>query len=184
MAIYKTYVQQLKYDGLAYTKGSVVDLLEKFKVICQEFPFKKNPKPKDLPTRDWAGEDGLDVYIPDVIPVKNYEIEVSFLYVGTEQTIRADISNFIDFLYGRIKGDENDTVKSGRLSIYNEHTGMGRKDVVVAEVDNEIFYLTDCDTDAIAKFKIKFSVNDPTTVVTPVASTVGGVTTVTNLNFS
>lgn len=184
MAIYKTYIQQIKFDGLTYTKGSVVDLLEAYKIICQEFPFKKNPKPKELPTRDWAGEDGLDVYIPDTLPMKSYEIDVTFLYVGTEQTIRTDISNFIDFLYGRIKGNNNDTVQSGRLSIYNEHTGMGRKDIVVADVDNEIFYLSDEDPDAVAKFKIKFSVYDPTTVVTPVTSTVGGVAVVTNLNFS
>ena len=98
MVAYKTYVQQISFDGLTYTQGSVVDLLSTFNVVCQEFPFKKNPKPKDLPTRDWAGEDGLDVYIPDTLPVKHYDVEVTFLYKGTDVAMRTDINNFIDFL--------------------------------------------------------------------------------------
>ena len=51
MVTYNTYVQQISFDGTTYTKGSVVDLLSKFKIVSQEFPFRKNPKPKDLPTR-------------------------------------------------------------------------------------------------------------------------------------
>jgi hypothetical protein len=184
MAIYKTYIQQLSYNGTDYTKGSVVDLLAAYKIICQDFPFKKNPKPKDLPTRDWAGEDGLDVYVPDKIPMKSYDIDVTFLYVGTEQSIRTDISNFLDFICGRIKADNSDTVKSGRLAIYNEYVGMGRKDVVVSEIDNEIYYVTDCDPDAVAKIKVKFTVYDPTTEVTATETTVGNVTSVSNLSFS
>lgn len=183
MVPYNTYVQQISFDGTTYTQGSVVDLLSAFKIICQEFPFKKNPKPKDLPTRDWAGEDGLDVYIPEQLPIKHYDMEVTFLYVGTEQTIRTDLNNFIDFLYGRVKGNNADTVQSGFLAIYNEHTGMGRKNIVVNEVENEIFYLTDSDTDAIAKFKIKFTVYDPTTEVTPTYGTYDGVRRATQLNF-
>ena len=166
MAIYKTYIQQLGFDGMTYTKGSVVDLLSKFRIMCQEFPFKKNPKPKDLPSRDWAGEDGLDVYIPaGPLPMKAYDIEVTFLYVGTEQTIPTDITNFLDFLCGRVKGANADTVQSGRLAIYDEHVGFGRKDVVVSEIDNELFYCSEYDKDTVAKFKVKFAVNDPVTDV-------------------
>ena len=183
MAIYKTYIQQLSYDGTDYTKGSIVDLLTAYKIICQDFPFKKNPKPKDLPTRDWAGEDGLDVYIPDQIPMKSYDIEVTFLYVGTVANIRTDISNFLDFICGRIKGNNSDTVKSGRLAIYNEYVGMGRKDVVVSDIDNEIYHATDCDPDAVAKFKVKFMVYDPTTEVTATYGTYSGVERLTALNF-
>lgn len=178
MVSYNTYVQQISFDGLEYTKGSVVDLLSEFNIVCQEFPFKKNPKPKDLPTRDWAGEDGLDVYIPKQLPVKHYDIEVNFLYKGTEATMRTDLNNFLDFLYGR-----NDGAVGSRLAIYNEYTGIGRKDIVVAEVENEIYYLTDSDVDAVAKFKIKFTVYDPTTDVTPAYGTYDGQKRCTALNF-
>lgn len=176
MAIYKTYFQQLSFDGLEYSKGVVVDLLATYKIICQEFPFIKNPKPKDLPTRDWAGDDGLDVYVPQSLPVKHYDIEVTFLYVGNENTIRADLTNFINYLYGRNSG-----AVGSRLAIYNEHTGIGRKDVVVSEINNELFYLTDSDPDAVAKFKVKFTVYDPTTIVLPSYNQQTGV--VTDLSF-
>lgn len=184
MAIHDTYVQQISFDGIAYNKGSVVNLSSAFKIVCQEFPFKKNPKPKDLPTRDWAGEDGLDVYMPEKLPVMSYDMEVTFLYKGTEETMRSDLNNFIDFLYGRIKGNSGDTVQSGLLAIYNEHTGMGRKNIVVSEVENELFYLTVSDPDAVAKFKIKFTVYDPTTEVTPVYRKIGGMKVVTQLKFA
>lgn len=166
MANYKTYIKQISFDGLQYQHGIVVDLLEEYNIVCQEFPFKKNPNPKDLPTRDWAGADGLDVYIPDVIPMKSYDLEVTFLYVGTDLNIRGDISDFIDFLYGHTSAT-GDTVQSGRLCIYNETVGMGRKDLVVSEIDNELFYCGESDPDAVAKFKVKFTVYDPTTEVTP-----------------
>lgn len=184
MAVYNTYIQQISFDGSTYSKGSVVDLLKTFNIICLEFPFSKNPKTKDLPTRDWAGEDGLDVYVPEKLPMKHYDIEVFFLYVGTKSNIRTDISNFIDFIYGRAKADVNDTVKSGRLAVYNEYVGMGRKDIVVAELSNELFHCSESDPDAVAKIKVKFTVYDPTTEVTPATGVYDGQTVVTELNFS
>lgn len=178
--IYKAYIQQLWFDGRNYAKGTVVDLLADYKIAVMEFPFKKNPKAKALPSRDWAGTDGLDVYIPmDGLPVASYDIDVTFLYVGTEETIRTDLSNFIDFLYGRRPGSNADSIQSGRLAIYDEHVGMGRKDVVVSEVDNELFYCSEYDKDAVAKFKVKFTVYDPTTDVR--LSKTNGV--VTNLSW-
>lgn len=180
MAIYDTYMQQLSFDGLEYTKGSVVNILDTFGVVCQEFPFKKNPEPKDLPARDWAGEDGLDVYVPTTLPVKSYDIDVNFLYKGTESNIRTDISLFLDFLYGR-----NGGAVGSRLAIYNTYTGIGRKDVVVSSVENEVFFINDGDPDTVAKFKIKFKVYDPVTEVTPTITTnpSTGVATVTDLSF-
>lgn len=164
--IYKAYIQQLRFDGRAYTKGSVVDILADYNVAVMEFPFKKNPKVKSLPSRDWAGTDGLDVYVPDGgLPLNSYDLEVTFIYVGTEETIRGDLSGFIDFICGRKKGANSDSVQSGRLAIYDEHVGMGRKDVTVSEVDNELFYCSDFDRDAVAKFKVKFTVFDPATDV-------------------
>lgn len=168
MAIYRTYVQQLGFNGKTYTKGTVVDLLERFNIACQDFPYKRNPKSKDLPTRDWAGEDGLDVYIPEgALPAKSYDIDVEFIYVGTEETMRDDLSAFIGFITGREKGASGDIVQSGRLAVYDEHVQMGRKDVSVVEIDNELYYRSDHDEDKVARFKVKFNVYDPTTEVTP-----------------
>ena len=166
MAIYKTYVQQLGFDGKTYTKGTVVDLMAKFKIACEEFPYKRNPKSKDLPTRDWMGEDGLDVYIPvGGLPAKSYDIDVTFLYKGDEYSMREDLAAFINFITGNDKGYSGDAVQSGRLAIYDEHVQMGRKDVVVNEIDNELYYRSDYDNDKVARFKVKFTVYDPTTEV-------------------
>ena len=173
MSVANTYIQQIAYDGKNYSKGSVVDLNKKFKIVCQDIPFKKNPKSKDLPTHDWHDKDGADVYVPETLRIKHYDIDVFFLYVGTDETIRTDISNFIDFIYGRIEGNNGDSVKSARLAVYNEYVGMGRKDIVVSEVENEIFYISDNDPDAVAKFKVKFTVYDPTTVLSLVKDETG-----------
>lgn len=179
MAAINTYVQQLSYDGKTYVKGTVVDLLDKFNIVCMEFPFKKWVEPKELPTRDWAGDDGADVYIPKTIPMKHYELEATFLCKGTDETIRKDISNFLEFIYGR-----NSNAVGGRLAIYNEHTGIGRKDVVVSKVDNELFFVSDNDPDAVAKFKVKFWVYDPVTDVYPTYTTKNGVKTASSLEFA
>lgn len=166
MSVFRTYIQPLLFDGRTYTQGNVVDLLNTYKVACQEFPFKKFPKPKDLPSRDWSGDDGLDVYVPSTLPMKEYDMEVTFIYVGTELSIRADLSNFIDFLYGR-NTVASGVVRGARLAVYDEHVGMGRKDVVVSEVENTLFHLVPgFDSDAIAQFKVKFTVYDPVTPVT------------------
>ena len=169
MPIYNTYIQQLSFDGTTYTKGAFLDLYRDYHIVAQDFPFAKNPESKDLAYRDWAGEDGLDVYIPTSLPVKEYPIEVTFLYKGNDSSMRSDITGFIDFLYGRNVG-----AIGSRLAIYNEHVGMGRKDIVVSNVSNELFYLSEFDPDAIAAFKIKFNVYDPTSEVGVMTQMMGG----------
>ena len=179
MAIKRTYIQQLYFDGTTYTKGSVIDLLSRFNIACKDFPFKKNPEAKDLPTRDWAGTDGRDVYIPKVIPMKNYDIDVEFVYKGSESTIHNDVSDFIDFIYGR-----NTDAVGGRLAVFDEYVAMGRKDVHVVAVDNDVYDCDDSDPDAIVSFKIKFSVEDPTTDIQLVTNkSEDGTITVTDLYF-
>lgn len=179
MEIKKAYIQQLSFDGKSYTKGVVVDLLSAFNIACSEFPFKLLPEPKDLPIRDWAGEDGRDVYIPKNIPMKNYDIEVEFLYKGTEDKIHKDVADFINFIYGR-----NDGAIGGRLAIYDDYTKIGRKDVHVISIDNDVYSCDNYDPDAIATFKVKFSVEDPITNVVPQFGKLpSGGNGVVNLNF-
>lgn len=179
MRVYKTYIQQLSFDGIAYKKGEVADLQKRFRIVCSSFPFKRNPEAKDLPSRDWAGEDGRDIYIPEKIPMKNYEIEAVFVYKGTEGTISSDISDFVDFLYGR-----NENAVGGRLAVYDEYVGMGRKDVHVLSVDNDVYECSDADPDAIAEFKVKFAVEDPVTEIIPEYVSLSGVNAVRDLRFN
>lgn len=172
---YKIYIQQLAYDGISYTSGKPIDTLDKFNIVCEECPFILFPESKEPSSRNWVDEDGLDEYIPQYLPLKEYDINIKFLYnrvrngqTVTDNTIRSDIKSFISFLYGRSgSGITGDTVQSARLAIWSEDTGIGRKDIRVKKVHNSLFYHTRYDDEVICEFEITFQVNDPATDVNP-----------------
>lgn len=166
MAIYKKFlILQQTFDGSNYTSvGSIVDTQAKFRIACQEFPFKDLPEIKELPKRDWNDEDGEDVYIPtDGYKFEAYDVDVTFIYVGTEATMKSDIRKFIDFLHGRKDSNGNSRTGGVMLAIYDEYTQIGRRGVLVSKVDNTLYWNVDYDPDAIATFKVKFRVTDPVT---------------------
>lgn len=169
MSTYKRFlIQQQSYDGSQYTNiGNVVDTKVAFRIVCQNFPFKKLPEIKDLPKRDWYDENGDDVYIPtDGYKFKAYNVEATFLYYGTESTIRTDISRFIDFIYGRIDSSGNSRNGGIMLAVYDEHTHIGKRGVFVENIDNTMYWDVSFDPDAVATFKVKFRVTDPVTDIT------------------
>ena len=178
MSLYRTYIQQLSFNGIEYTKGDVIDILNKYNIVCQEFPFVFSPKVKPLDTLDWAGEDGVEVYTPKHLPLEDYDLDAEFICTGSKDDIRQNIVNFINFLHGR---DKN--AVGCRLAVYNEYTGIGRKDVIVSEVKNELFFVSDNDPDSVARFSIKFHVYDPVTEVTPTYIDADGDKKVSQLNF-
>lgn len=171
---YRLLIQQIAYDGADYTYGKTIDTLDKFHVACEECPFVLYPESKELSSRNWIGEDGLDEYIPQVMPVREYDITIKFLYMRTrgssvtDDVVRSEIKAFISYLYGRTgSGETGDTLQNARLAVYSEDTGIGRKDMRIKKVGNEIFYHTRYDDDVVAEFDITFQVNDPVTDVTP-----------------
>ncbi len=167
MAYKKLLIQQQTYNGTTYTNvGNVVDTLASFNCACKEFPFKFLPETKELPKRDWYDEHGEDVYMPtDGLKFKAYDLEVKFLYVGTEQSMTTDLKNFINFICGRNANG------APMLAIYDEYTKMGRRGIYVLTVDNELYFYNDSSIDAIAEFKVKFRVTDPVTDVTLIPPT-------------
>ena len=62
--------------------AKVKDLLTDWGMVCTDFPFDLYPETKDLPKRDWADEDGEDTFIPDVLPLKAYDLEAGICYKG------------------------------------------------------------------------------------------------------
>lgn len=170
--LFRTYIQQTWFDGNAYTKGPVVDILETYQVGCVEFPFETAPGTQKIPEREWPGEDGKDVFIPaSGIPLGDYDIEVEFCYKGTMGRISEDMSGFMDFIRGRNVG-----AVGGRLAVYDEHVGFGRKDVVAVDVDGQMYKADPSDPDAVFDFKVKFHVYDPSSSVTPIRNHDGVVT--------
>lgn len=179
--IYNTYIQQIEPNGASYNYGTMKNLISDFNIACQEFPFKVFPSTKELASNNWFDEDGDDVYIPSEMKFEKYDIEVTFLCKGSEASVRQNLQDFASFITGRTKGDVSDTVQSPRLAIYDEYVGIGRKDVVVKQIDNKVFYYNESSVDAIAQFVVKLTVFDPVTTVTPVTSVVQGRSVVTSL---
>lgn len=163
MAVHKLFIMQTNYNGISYTKGTPIDTLSTYNIVCREFPFKLFPETKDVVTKNWKGSHGADAYIPSVNIIKDYDLEVQFLYLGTHAQMRTQIEQFVKFLHGMVGN------VGARLAIFDEYTQMGRKDIKVVSVDfGEWWDIPDYDTDAIADFKVKFHVYDPVTDVTPV----------------
>ena len=179
MAVHKLFIMQTDFDGISYTKGLPVDTLTAYNVVCRDFPFKLFPDTKDVVTKNWKGSHGADAYIPSVNMIKDYDIDVQFLYVGTHSNMRTQIGKFIKFLNGMVGahivpsyGEEYDeTAVGARLAIYDQYTQIGRKDIRVSSVEFGGWWdMPDFDTDCIADFKVRFHVFDPVTDVTPTYS--------------
>lgn len=171
MAPYSLYIQQTHFDGLTYTKGQVVDVGDEFGVVCKEFSEMIMPEAKPLATRDWPGNDGLEVYVPKVVRSREFELETEFGIAGDpsmdDEEATLDAQNrrkhFIKFLYGRNAG-----AVGARLAIYDEHSGLGYKDVTVKKVSPMESFRQSGGNEAIYIFKVTFTVHDPVTEVTPI----------------
>lgn len=159
---YRFFIQQLVYSGSTdtYTLGTMVDTFEEYGIACKECPFVLFPEAKDVLSEDWPDEQGVDVYLPAQAKLKDYDFEASFITSGEESTVLTNIRSFAQFLYGL-----NDN-GSSRLAILDEHSGIGRKDVRVVNLGNELWWNDDNDDEKIAIFKVKFHVYDPVTDVT------------------
>lgn len=157
----KLLIRQQSFNGTSYVNvGSIVDTQAAFHVVCQEFPFKYLPETKDLAKRDWYDEHGEDVYVPtDGLKFKAYDMEVKFLYVGTQSNMKSELKGFVEFICGRNSGG------APMLAIYDEFTKTGRRGIYVDNVSNDLVTYDDVNTDVIAQFKVKFRVTDPVTNV-------------------
>ena len=159
----KLYIQQQTYNGSTYTDaGSLVDTQASFNVVCKEFPFKVLPETKDPASRDWHDEDGEDTFIPSGgLKVKAYDLDATFLYVGSQSSMADDLSLFIKFIRGRNYGG------SSLLAVYDEYTKTGRKGVYVKEVSDDFLLYDDANPDVVGEFKVKFRVTAPASTWNP-----------------
>lgn len=133
--------------------GTVVDTAS-WNIYTQSIPFQIIPDVKDYATNDWSDEDGEEVYIPVKPVYKAYDLPIQFVFVGDEYTDANDnISGFFDF------------IRYGRLSIYDEYTKIGRRDIYYKSYSPKSFYRRDGEED-IVEFSITFRVCDPITNIT------------------
>ena len=154
MVPYPFYIQQTHFDGQSYTKGSVVDTYSEFGCACKEF----------------ARDDGLEVYVPDVARLKEFDVDAEFIIVGdasmSDEAGTSDAQrrrrSFLQFLYGRNAG-----AVGSRLAIFDAHSNLGYKDVTVKKVSPVESHRQEYGNVALYVFRVTFSVYDPVTEVTP-----------------
>ena len=170
MVPYPFYIQQTHFDGQSYTKGSVVDTYSEFGCACKEFAELSFSEAKQPTTRNWPGDDGLEVYVPDVARLKEFDVDAEFIIVGdasmSDEAGTSDAQrrrrSFLQFLYGRNAG-----AVGSRLAIFDAHSNLGYKDVTVKKVSPVESHRQEYGNVALYVFRVTFSVYDPVTEVTP-----------------
>ena len=168
MSPFRFYIQQLHFDGENYLRGSLFETYADFGAACKEFKDNFMPEAKNLATRDWIGKDGLEVYVPDRLRLKEFNTEAEFIITGNptmaddEATYDAMSrrNSFIRMLYGRNTG-----AVGARLAIYDEHSGLGYKDVVVSKVEPDVSGRQQGGNEAVYVLKVSFTIYDPVTDV-------------------
>lgn len=151
---YKGIYFQKQKDG-SPVKESVGD----FDIWCKDFPFKIFGEAKDLASNDFSDEDGDDEFIPEVIRVKAYDVEVEFCYKGSVNSANTKIETFLNYLTGRDGGGAS-------LKVYDSYTGIGRQNVRFKSVSREAELVRDASSGDIIIFQVTFKVNDPVTSLT------------------
>lgn len=187
MTPYPFYIQQISFDGESYTMGTFIDTYRNYDFACKEFGEMIMPEPKPLVTRDWPGEDGLEVYVPSTLRMKEFDIDAEFILLGDESVVddydededatsEALVlrNSFVQFLYGRRFDGTN-----ARLAIYDKHSELGYKDVVVKKVTPDTSERQYRGNVAIYVLKVTFTVYDPVTSVHPVYNSSGVATGLT-----
>ena len=145
MECYKVYIKQDK------SGASVVETIEDFGLYCVDIPFKPAGDVKDIVSRDWKDENGVDEYIPaGGLKMSAYEIDVKFGYKGDKFGANEAISSLLSYL------------TTGDVSIYDTYTGIGRQKVRLVKLNDNADIVRDDDGDILI-FSVTLKVCDPIT---------------------
>lgn len=155
-------LNNMAYKGIYFQKekeGSLVkESVSDFGIWCKDFPFKIFGEAKELAITDWKDEDGDDEFIPDVIRIKAYDIDVEFCYKGEVNSANVKINDFLNYLTGRDGGGVS-------MKVYDDYTGIGRQKLRFKSTSKDAEIVrNDTDGDIII-FNVTFKVNDPVTNV-------------------
>lgn len=139
----------------------VVDLSDDLDVVCTEIPFEPFGETKGVAARDWADEDGEDVYVPQVLRIKAYDWKIKVACKG-ESSVRAyeKVTALTGYLSGFSDGN------GAEMRIYSLHTGIGRKNVYMKSV-GDFGHYKDAGGNEVVGFTVTFRVTDPRTQIIP-----------------
>lgn len=130
-------------------KSLMKDTEKDFGVVCLSSELT-TVEVKDLPSNDWADEDGTDEYIPATLPVKSAELTLKVGYKGAVEQWEAQLDAFLDYLTG------NDG-SGAELMIYIPYYHMGRVGRL-EKVGKPEPYLSE---DMMITFPITIRINNP-----------------------
>lgn len=148
MATYKPFLIQKLTDN-----APVRDSKE-WNIWIKSVPFKVFPDMKDIPSRDWVDESGIDEFLPNTPFYKAYEIDCQFVYIGAYESANTQIKSFLKYL-----------AEGGFFKFYDTYTKIGRTNIRYVSNDEDIFYRREGNDD-IVQFKVTLKVNDPITDIT------------------
>lgn len=151
----------MKYYPFYAEEESQIAAVDAVKELGEDFGFYEMSSKfyggntvKDLPSRDWKDEDGSDVFVPNVLRYKSYDMEVKFGYKGDFKSANDKLKALKTFL------------GKGYLRIYDSYNMIGRQHVRLLEISNDATLVRN-DTDGdILVITIKFRVDDPVTDIT------------------
>lgn len=135
--------------------ASVKDSLTDFDIVCTSVPFE-GTEVKELPSNNWLDEDGDDTYIPDVLPISGYDMEIGMCYKGALSSCYTKMKAFRDYLTGK-------DGSGAAMKIYSQYTGIGRQNVYCTSISDPEF--SKSNIDEVLEFSVTLHVTDPVTDV-------------------
>lgn len=140
------------------TGSSVVkDSVRDFGMYCKDVPFTMFGEAKELVSDNFTDEDGEDEYIPSVLPMKSYTMEVTFAFKGDRDSANKALRNFVSYLTGRDSNSEG-----AEFDMYSTYTEIGRQKCRFVSLSNDAELVREDGYDILFP-KITFKVNDPVT---------------------
>lgn len=139
--------------GSSIVKDSVRD----FGMYCKDVPFTMFGEAKDVVSDNFTDEDGEDEYIPSVLPMKAYTMEVTFAFKGNRDSANKALRSFVEYLTGRDKNSEG-----AEFDMYSTYTEIGRQKCRFVSISNDADLVREDGYDILFP-KITFKVNDPVT---------------------
>lgn len=164
MKLYTILMKKTKAGGV------LKDTEKDFGIVCIEYNMP-NREMKELPGNDWMDEPGKDVYIPDKLMEKPYNIKVKVGYKGSVDHWENNVDKFLDYLTGH-------DGSGSEMLIYFPYHKTGRK-CRLSKVSNPTHYVES--SELILTMELEFNVDSPRTRVVT-GNSGGTTTTLTELN--
>lgn len=157
MKFRKLYFQKMSTTD---KQGQVTDYpmmesIADFHLYCSAFPYVGTTESKNLPTNDWPDEDGEEVFVPSVIPIRAFDMELKLHCKANS----IDVANARTQLFRKYITGRDGT--GSRLMIFSEQTNLGRQGLIFKKMDPPELIRTK--SRCVVSYKVTFRVTDPVT---------------------